>query len=450
MNEIINTFERKFNIFADSSNAFSSRFDHDDDSAIGTLCYNDFNVEFEYCLECGGMIEKSGLNIILDFSKRHSTPLKCMMYDIIGLADSGNFNCWFYCYIENAERMELCFDKLSADFISVLPKLREFISSDGSMERLEKVLAKNIKATVGIDYFKELKSELKNTDSTSVDDIYDYLFGLYFSFEQCAFASEEYRDFLAGDTKKALKRYEKKKNKLIYENLIIAYIKSNDEPKPIISKEYECLSDGLKEYYSNNGFVPFFVSAGILWIPFTALFLGIYFAVAFILNSSALYATPLEPYNSAFCVIPAMICSIAAGCFLKEKLYRRFFRKKYSCMKDYSAIFENKKSMRRLKILSYLVYILAVIAVFLYAGYGISFSETGITDKSNYLSVSGRYHSYNEVESAYYTVDDGIKSYTLLFDDGSSVDLAKFADNEDVENKIIPILNSVGISFFSL
>ena len=68
--DIIDVFERKFNTFADTANAFTSRFIRDEDSAIGTLCYRNFNVEFEYCLEYRGAIEKSGLNIIVDFSKR--------------------------------------------------------------------------------------------------------------------------------------------------------------------------------------------------------------------------------------------------------------------------------------------------------------------------------------------------------------------------------------------
>ena len=56
---LINVFEQKFNTFADTTDAFTSRFVRDEDSAIGTLCYRNFNVEFEYCLECGGIIEKT-------------------------------------------------------------------------------------------------------------------------------------------------------------------------------------------------------------------------------------------------------------------------------------------------------------------------------------------------------------------------------------------------------
>lgn len=212
INEIINVFERKFNKLADRSNAFTTRFIRDEDSAIGTLCFNKFNVEFEYGLECGGSVEKSGLNIIIDFSKRSAFPIKCMMYDLIGLIDRENFSCWFYCFIESAERMELCFDKLSSDFEKTLPKIKDFAERESNISKIENVLRKNILNTVGIDIFEDINSEFENDDVVNPGDVYEYLFSLYFGFEQCAFASNEYRDFLAGDFKKAQKKYEKRKN----------------------------------------------------------------------------------------------------------------------------------------------------------------------------------------------------------------------------------------------
>ena len=91
-----------------------------------------------------------------------------MMYDIIGLLDKNNFNCWFYCFIENEERMELCFDKLSTDFEEVLPKLRDFAGSVDNLKKLEEIIKKNIKTTVGIDNIDDIKTELEDNDEVSV------------------------------------------------------------------------------------------------------------------------------------------------------------------------------------------------------------------------------------------------------------------------------------------
>lgn len=438
---IIDTFERKFNIFADTTDAFTSRFVRDEDSAIGTLFYRDFNVEFEYCLEYSRAIEKSGLNIIVDFSKRAQLPLKCMMYDIIGLLDKDNFNCWFYCFIENEERMELCFDKLSGDFAEVYPKLSEFADSADNLKKLEEVLQKNISVTVGIDSFDDIKFELEGNDEVGIDDVYDYLFSMYFGFEMNAFSTNEYCNFLSGDYKKALKRYQKKKHRLVYEDAICEYIKSVENPEPVLEREYECLKDGLKEFYGSNGFAPFAVSCGVLIIPFFALCVLLYFAIAFIFYSSSIYSTSLELYNSMACFLPAFIGSMLGGYFLRERIYRTFFKKKYKRIMEYDAIFNTEKTEKKMKTFMYPVYILALFFVFMSANFGVSLTDTGLQVNKTVFDIKGDFYQYNEISMA--ERDD--YNLKLYFDDGESIDLFEFADIKDVEENILPVLEQNGV-----
>ena len=153
-------------------------------------------------------------------------------------------------------------------------------------------------------------------------------------------------------------------------------MKNCDEPVPIISEEYECLKDGLKEYTSSRGFLPFFTSWWILVIPYSALFVLLYFALSLIMHGSAVYATQLEPYNFLSAILPALVCSIASSYFLQDKICAKFFKKTYSRQKDYDAIFNGAKTRRRIGVFIYLVYILAVVATFLFANMGFSLSET--------------------------------------------------------------------------
>lgn len=445
INEIINVFERKFNKLADRSNAFTTRFIRDEDSAIGTLCFNKFNVEFEYGLECGGSVEKSGLNIIIDFSKRSAFPIKCMMYDLIGLIDRENFSCWFYCFIESAERMELCFDKLSSDFEKTLPKIKDFAERESNISKIENVLRKNILNTVGIDIFEDINSEFENDDVVNPGDVYEYLFSLYFGFEQCAFASNEYRDFLAGDFKKAQKKYEKKKKRLTYEDLLLEHIKTCENPKPVLSQEYECLKDGLKEYYGANGFIPYFSSCGLLLVPFLAVCVAVYYAVSGLLYHSAIYASPLEPYNAASCLIPAILCSLIAAYFMQENIYRSFFRNKYQKMKNYDAIFNSEKSKKRVKIVLYLVYILALIFLFFNANNGIALYERGVNVSSYYFDFKGDFYNYGDLSCLDITQNGGENDYTLYADGEDGINLGTYADSEDIEKRIVPVFEKNGV-----
>ena len=444
VNDIINVFERKFNKFADTTDAFTTRFIRDEDSAIGTLCFNRFNVEFEYSLECGGTVEKSGLNIIVDFSKRSDLPLRCMMYDIIGLFDRDNFSCWFYCFIENERRMELCFDRLADDFTAVLPKLKEFFSKEESEKMLEEQLRKNVLATVGIDFAEDFNRESIEPDA--LDEVYDYLFGLYFGFEQCAFASDEYRDFLAGDYKKALKKYQKKKNKLVYEDRLMEYMVSCDEPEPILTEEYECLKDGLKEYKGTSGFVPYFASCGMLLIPFLAVCIGMYYAISGILYHSALYASPLELYNAVSCIIPALFCSFAAAYFLKERIFRKFFKSKYQKMQDYDAIFNSDKSKKRTRVILYLFYLVALIFVFLNATNGISIFDSGVKVNSHYFDVTKNFYGYDDIDFVEIEESEAGKKILIYPNDSEDgINISAYADDNDAEKKILPLLKQGGI-----
>ncbi len=444
VNDIINVFERKFNKFADTTDSFTTRFIRDEDSAIGTLCFNRFNVEFEYSLECGGTVEKSGLNIIVDFSKRSDLPLRCMMYDIIGLFDRDNFSCWFYCFIENERRMELCFDRLADDFTAVLPKLKEFFSKEESEKMLEEQLRKNVLATVGIDFAEDFNRESIEPDA--LDEVYDYLFGLYFGFEQCAFASDEYRDFLAGDYKKALKKYQKKKNKLVYEDRLMEYMVCCDEPEPILTEEYECLKDGLKEYKGTSGFVPYFASCGMLLIPFLAVCIGMYYAISGILYHSALYASPLELYNAVSCIIPALFCSFAAAYFLKERIFRKFFKSKYQKMQDYDAIFNSDKSKKRTRVILYLFYLVALIFVFLNATNGISIFDSGVKVNSHYFDVTKNFYGYDDIDFVEIEESEAGKKIVIYPSDSEDgINISAYADDNDAEKKILPLLKQGGI-----
>ncbi len=447
INEIIKTFERKFNKYAETAESFTSRFISDEDSAIGTLCYPNFNVEFEYCLECGGDTLKSGLSIIIDFSKKRETPLRCTMYDLIPIIDKNNFSCWFYCFIENPERMEACFDKLSEDFTKIYPEIKAFANLSICVDKFEEVMQKNLNTTFGADYIKEIQETLESEENADKynEHIYEYLFNLYFVYQRSAFSTKEYSNFLAGDYKKALKKYNRRKNTTTYEKNMIAYMKSCDEPKSVISEEHECLKDGLKEYYGTNGFVPFLVSCLILVFPFIAISIGIYYAICGILYHSAIYATQFELYNAFACLTPALVCSIAAGYFIREKVYRKFFRKKYKHAMEYDAIFNTEKSKKVIRILFYLVYILTLVLTFLFANFGVSFNDNGVKYSDKLLGISNKSYYYSEIDCVTYENEN----YTLHFSDGKDLELFQFVDNADVEENILPILHNNGVEFIN-
>ena len=132
------------------------------------LSFDGFCVEFDYSLECGGEVEKSGLGIIIDLSQKYSETFKCMMYDIMPYVDDRDFTCWYYCFVENPERMELCFDKLENDFFAIFPKLpKGFKTMNRCWKKLEKQVDESVKITVGAAAYNDMEEELQS-DRTNI------------------------------------------------------------------------------------------------------------------------------------------------------------------------------------------------------------------------------------------------------------------------------------------
>lgn len=213
----------------------------------------------------------------------------------------------------------------------------------------------------------------------------------------------------------------------------------------MLSQEYECLKDGLKEYYGANGFIPYFSSCGLLLVPFLAVCVAVYYAVSGLLYHSAIYASPLEPYNAASCLIPAILCSLIAAYFMQENIYRSFFRNKYQKMKNYDAIFNSEKSKKRVKIVLYLVYILALIFLFFNANNGIALYERGVNASSYYFDFKGDFYNYGDLFCLDITQNGGENDYTLYADGEDGINLGTYADSEDIEKRIVPVFEKNGV-----
>lgn len=127
---------------------------------------------------------------------------------------------------------------------------------------------------------------------------------------------------------------------------------------------------------------------------------------------------------------------------MQERIYRKFFKSKYQKMKDYDAIFNSEKSKKRVRIILYLFYLLALIFVFLNANNGIAVYESGINVNSHYFDVTGNFYSYSDIVCLDAEFDENNSEYELYLDDTQIINIGMYADCNDIENKIIPILES--------
>ena len=79
--------------------------------------------------------------------------------------------------------------------------------------------------------------------------------------------------------------------------------------------------------------------------------------------------------------------------------------------------------------------------MFLSANNGIAVYETGVNVNSHYFDVTGNFYSYSDIICLDAEPDGDSGKYELYLDN-YSVNIGMYADRNDMENKIIPILES--------
>ena len=111
-------------------------------------------------------------------------------------------------------------------------------------------------------------------------------------------------------------------------------------------------------------------------------------------------------------------------------------------MKDYDAIFNSEKSKKRMRVILYIFYLVALIFVFLSANNGIAVYEYGVNVNSHYFDVTGNFYSYSDIICLDAEPDGNCGKYDLYLDSADSINIGMYADRNDMEKKIIPVLES--------
>ena len=90
-------------------------------------------------------------------------------------------------------------------------------------------------------------------------------------------------------------------------------------------------------------------------------------------------------------------------------------------MKDYDAIFNSEKSKKRMRVILYIFYLVALIFVFLSANNGIAVYEYGVNVNSHYFDVTGNFYSYSDIICLDAEPDGNSGKYDLYLDSADSL-----------------------------
>lgn len=459
-NPIISTFCSKSREFAESQNPITFEFIDNYkgkrfEEITARLYFHCFNLDFVYIPGSGSIEPRSILEcrIWLDKNEKY---MHFSLYDLMFLIDQSNFKCYFFPFIENPEKMNRCFDVLTGDLSMYIPKIAEIAVNKELSELAYKAFRNDIQTLFDKNMFNP-EDDPKEEDTAEF--IFENSISRYYKWLRLRFSSKCYADFLDGNYTKSIKKYEKYKNRLSYEDRLLSFMKSlpSSQKYEAVPSGLNTLKDGLRVQTGASELPALFASWLLLALLLLPVYIGIYYLFLFISSGKAEYSTGFAFYNAMYALLPVMITAIVLSYFARKRIYRLFFRKKLQKMLDYDAIMNTKRDSRFMSRFAYIMLIGGFIFIALAAHTDIAFYPYEVVDNSAFFSLRGNSYPINQinsvwhVEGRYNALGDWLDypSYILLMNDGTKLDLYEKIEFTDAEKHILPILKKYGLDIYN-
>ena len=393
-------------------------------------------LEFRYIKKESAFFKPSTLYCVIRLRK--NSVVYYHFTDIIPFLKEKTFKSCYFWNIESAERLQDCFESLTAILENILSQLTPFLSDDSVLlsalfDNYRTVY--NLKET-DIDFAKiEDPEDYAQPYFLSLQNMRDgYIFSRY-----CNFAP--YALLLKNKIDKALEKYEKldQKNKLLeYEKHLIDHIvhSANGE---FCAFDTACDTSASEKLNTPlTGVIEFAIVLAIS----SAFFCGLFAVYNFIISIHTLVVLAAPWYLGILC---GGLCSVfgAIALVANGPVVNRHLTKKER--KEFSNVLVSKGVKRA----SVVVFLLSV-AVALFFAVMILISNVRFYD--NAIRFEDKTYSYEDIDSVYYIKarynvrDERIErgSYVILFDDKTSLDLDGFTSTEFTEKEVLPLLEGRG------
>ncbi len=396
-----------------------------------------YTVEFRYVKKESVYVKPSSLYCVIRLRK--NSVVHYHLTDIIPFLEHKTFKSCYFWNIESPERLNSCFETLTATLENITSQLAPFLLDDSIL----------LEALFG--NYKTIYS-LKETDIdfNKIEDSEDYAQPYFLSLQNnrdgyifsryCNFAP--YALLLKNKVDKALVKYEKlnQKNKLFeYEKHLINHI-INSENREFSAFESSCDTSAAEKLITPlTGLLEFAVVFSISSI----FFCGIFAIYNLIISINTLVVLSAPWYIGFLC---AGLCSVFGTIALvsnKPIANKRLTKKE---RKEFSNILISKG----VKKFSFIVFSLSV-AVSIFFAIMILISNVRFYDHTitfeNKTYYYDNIHSVYYIESRYNVYGERIEraSYVILFDDKTSLDLDGFTSIQFTEKEVLPLLKDKGL-----
>lgn len=424
------------NEFADKTNALVIDFVDDKKQAIWSLKYNIIKLEFVMTKKEKIVCPKHTLfcRVYLGKNEIYFYHLPEMMPYL----EPKNFQCYYYSYIESAERLTACFNELAEFLCRNYTGINELAKSSVDSE---KIYADKLADMLAL-YLSEVPDPQLEADMWALYEEYELLIRYT--------GAGAYRQLLMGNEVAAMKQYEEMEKKgalTAYEKRLYEFLQSAKETYEILPEACNSVKS-VKQWDdpSKEGKSVFLMGLGYELL-FGVIFSMIIAAINAVLSEGTVYYAG-TPWGVGFIFAG---CPAVFGGIAHRNLVRRILEKETF---EEGLRLEKMINPRWIEPFARIVFIIAFVGCFV-TNVQVAFCSTSFYD--TYLSFDvdedffgGEFAicEYGKLQKVYYS--NGVyndygdfidrPSYLLAFEDGVVWDSDGFMDVVDVETHVLPIL----------
>lgn len=403
------------------------------------IFYNSFLVEFKYTAHATMGVVNSILECMIHIDK-NKDGMRIPLALFLDYCDVGTAQPLCIPGILDAEGMNEAFGIISGVLEDNMQNITSALEDRGRIER---------------QFFAEVSAMMYNTavdESNAEFYVDDGLYSL-FTLRLCSAA---FINYIKGDIQTAVKQLGKVKGKLGYEKRTLELWERGDVAD--LSGALNVRA-GLESYNksgvaitSNKETAVVFLSWLILTVPFSAIYLALFFLLYAFESIGAVYLMgPI--YNFPYCILAGFLSAIAASYFTRFKFYKLLFRKDYERLRAADQVNNGKGADKLIKWMLRIIVVCSLVGTVLFTRWGLKFTDDGFVDNTDFFAVSGQYYEYEDIERVYYLPDrvNGFgetldyPSYVLVLKGGREIDLYEYGETEEYEQKLIDHLREKGV-----
>lgn len=403
-----------------------------------TASYEKYDIEYVYTVRGPGVFSMLTFRIIFD---RNRPYIKYSPYDVTYLTDDGDFQCYYFSYIESAARMRAVTERLAVLVEKLLPRLDKLGKSKAGLDNLYDKFSDSVNSYYGRDIMR----------TESEEEAASYLY-TYYNNDNAFFASRAYGAFLRGDYNAAYDSMRRMRFKSYYQIRLMSFMATLNERYEPVTKEADSTGDGTAAMKTQM--LRSLAASLIMTVPAALFFIALYYIVSLIIYRGAVWADAFFfpnalPY-AGICVLPALVLGRYARPLTLLPLGAE--RRRYlSDLDRITDVYSGRQGCATFLLGAFIVW--AVVVVMISANRHAAFYDDGIRLPDEESVFSADNYAYTDVEKlvkaegAYdiYGKYRKSKSYYIKLKNGRVFGLSSEVTSRVVESRIVPLMEEHGV-----